>query len=108
MPELGEPLTLAQWPEGTDPFLPPIHGPDVDDVASATGLVCRVIDDRGTFHVAVGLRGWPDGKYASIDSALWKWLDTLERRAAFCRFAVLVPTERRPRTRVWTGIILWD
>jgi len=107
MPELGEPLTLAQWPEG-DPFAPTIYADDVAAVQTVTGLVCRIAVENGHHHVHVAIEGWPLERYASIDGALWRWLASLERRAAFCRYAVLVPTDRQPRARVWTGIILWD
>jgi len=83
---------------------------DVELVASYTGLMCRVIVDVDGYseHVAVAMQGWPVDKFASIDGALWHWLGSNERRAAFARFAVLVPTEDARRMRIWAGVILWD
>lgn len=107
---MGGPEVTEDIPDTVSPFyMPPVLAADVDEVAELTGLLCGVSTEKGgQQHVIVAEFGWPDSKYASIDNALWKWLGTPERRAAFARFAVLVPTEAQPRARVWAGVILWD
>lgn len=106
--ETPPPVNVESWPEGDPFFAPNVNRYDVELVASYTGLQCSVFTEHGTEHVNVAMQGWPADKYASLDAALWRWLGTNERRAAFARFAVLVPSELQRRVRVWTGVIEWE
>ncbi len=82
-----------------------LHPAEVAEVENATGLVLRIHEG---WHVFVSRQGWAADQFAVIEADLWLWLATVERRAAFALFAVLVPNAGYPAAKVTAYASHWE